>query len=111
MLYVGKFLIALARNGAGFIETWSRAHGPTFTPDPRAARRFEDRNDFLNIGAAGAFVWNSADFKLIACTDEIRIGPKAKPVVQTAPIPPGVSPKRTRKNKGGANAGQPSLVD
>lgn len=102
-LYVGRFWIALARNGAGFIAKMSGRNTVAWTPDPRHARRFDDRADFVTTAEAFGIV--AAGIKLIACTDEIRIGPKPKPD-RGAPILG--KPKRAKKKKGKAD-GQAAL--
>jgi hypothetical protein len=102
-LFVGKFVVALARNGAGYLAGVNR-RGPIYTPDPLEAKRWPTRaafEAFLELDDSGGLA--GRDFKLLVGSDELRIGPKPKPPESPPPKP---APKKKRK-KAGANAELP----
>ena len=98
-LLVGKFYVALSRDGAGFLK---RLHsgGTVWTPDLRDALRFLDRKHFAAFSEALA----TKRFKLIVCHQEIRVGPKPKPQKVAAPVQAGAAGARRRRGGKGAPA-------
>jgi len=104
-LLVGKFYVALSRDGAGFLK---RLHsgGTVWTPDLRDALRFLDRKHFAAFSEALA----TKRFKLIVCHQEIRVGPKPK-VPKARPAASGPPEARTDRTRAGARKKAGAPVD
>jgi hypothetical protein len=78
-IIIERFAIARAKNGAGYVEELAGKPGADlrvrrYTQDLAAARRFAS-----GAAAAKQLMGDLArDFEFIACTAEIRVGPKPK---------------------------------